>query len=151
MKTLNPIDFIKKYKEVTNHHAFILNIHSSNAITLLIEPTLVNPLTNEKSKDESENTKLVYWTEVLLPRLIDWEQDNAEMIHGDKETSNGYVLCLDSDLSFTADTYEDAVLKIHKAMTDKYGQTSEELISQTEKKIYDNYSSSIDELFSDLE
>lgn len=150
MKNVNPIEFVKLFKEIQNHHAFILNLDCSHKIIIDIEPTLVDPNTNAKNKDSSKNTKLVYWAEVFLPVLIDWSKDNAIMIHGEPESSLGYEMSYDNDLATSADSYEECVIKIHQKMTEKYGHTSQELIDQRIAHLQDTYENFIDNMFKDL-
>lgn len=106
---------VRAWYELNNHPAFAHNkelmYHSPE---YLIDPVLETG-NGTKSHISSENTVLRYWFEILVPYKINEDEKKST-----KETRD-VGLKHDWELDDSADTYEDAILLIHKKIIEKYG------------------------------
>lgn len=116
-------DFIKKEWELKNHHKFLF-AYPEETIIVLIDPHLICKKTNRIEDDASSNDTLQYWVEVLVPFEIDWSREDSHYAY---VKGRKFALAHDIDLDCGGYTYEEAIIKAHKLMTKKYGQTSEAL------------------------
>ena len=116
-------DFIKKEWELKNHHKFLF-AYPEETIIVLIDPHLICKKTNRIEDDASLNDTLQYWVEVLVPFEIDWSREDSHYAY---VKGRKFALAHDIDLDCGAEQYHDAIIKAHKLMTKKYGQTSEVL------------------------
>lgn len=122
-------DFIKKEWELKNHHKFLF-AYPEETIIVLIDPHLICKKTNRIEDDASLNDTLQYWVEVLVPFEIDWSREDSHYAY---VKGRKFALAHDIDLDCGGYTYEEAIIKAHKLMTKKYGQTSEALYDMTFK------------------
>lgn len=120
-------DFIEKDFELRNHHKFIISF--KERIEILIDPHLVCPKTNRIEDDQTKNTKLQYWVEILIPFKLDWNKEDTKYHYS---PGTEYAHMHDWKLDCGGDTYELAILKAHRLMTKKYGKTSRDLIDKAE-------------------
>lgn len=90
--------------------------------TYLIEPQMVD---NDgiRNTDESKNTNLRYWFEVLVPYNPDPNQQCNQIHYGGIENVPKVALFHDHDLDGSGDTYEDAISNIFDLVCKKYGQS----------------------------
>lgn len=106
---------VKAWHELNNHHAFAHNedllYHSP---IFIIDPVIENGY-GVISDNAAENIHLRYWFEILIPYKISEEEK--------KSTKDTRIIGFKHvwELDDGADTYEDAILLIHKKITDKYG------------------------------
>lgn len=85
----------------------------------LIDPTLEDG-TGNISDDDSLNTQLRYWYEILLPFIIDTSEPFVYALYGDKPPKSGlkHVWLLDG----SADSYDEAIMQIYAKIIAIYGE-----------------------------
>lgn len=118
--------------EINNHQYFDLHpIFKGKHPIYLIEPVLEMG-NGKKSENNEENNVLRYWFEIIVPREI----DESEYCFEDKIPA--YHMFHMWQWDDGANTYEDAILKIHERIIKEYGKfrkiTTDEYINLTMKR-----------------
>lgn len=85
----------------------------------LIDPTLEDG-TGNISDDDSLNTQLRYWYEILLPFIVDPSEPFVYALYGDKPPKSDlkHVWLLDG----SADSYDEAIMQIYAKIIAIYGE-----------------------------
>lgn len=85
----------------------------------LIDPTLEDG-TGQINDDDSLNTKLRYWYEILLPFIVDLNDPLIHLTYGDKPPKSElmHVWVLDGG----ADSYDEAIMQIYAKIIAIYGE-----------------------------
>jgi len=85
----------------------------------LIDPTLEDG-TGNISDDDSLNTQLRYWYEILLPFIVDLSEPFVYALYGDKPPKSDlkHVWLLDG----SADSYDEAIMQIYAKIIAIYGE-----------------------------
>lgn len=107
--------FVQMWEEINNHPAFGQNVDVNfQSPHFLIDPVMVN-CNDVRSKNEDENIFLRYWYEIIIPYRKN--QEEKDETHDQSDIGWRH----DGELDGGAVTYEDAIISIHKKLTEKYG------------------------------
>lgn len=113
-------EVVKAWYELNNHQAFRLNPELNYQKPIFIIDPVMETGFGYISDNPSENNKLCYWFEIIVPYI---KTDEAmELEHSTDRVGFMHVWELDDG----APSYEEAILLMHKKFTDKYGEFEEE-------------------------
>lgn len=133
LKPLGANDVLDKKKavvqcwyELNNHQNFLYNKDMDyKSPIFLIDPMLVN-YDGVVDDDQSKNINLHYWYEILVPHVLDKSIQSYEWHYGGKDKIPNVDLYHDYTIDGGGETYEDCIINMHKAFTDKYGKFKEQ-------------------------
>lgn len=104
---------VDMYNEIINHSKF----KSLGSVMLLIDPHMVNPENDTIDDDDSLNTKLRFWVEVIIPGW--YTEKEMKEYH----MQSPYHTIHDWELDCGGDTYNEAVINVYNKFIAKYGKS----------------------------
>lgn len=132
LKPLVPDSVLEKRKrvvqcwyELNNHQNFLYNKEMEyKSPVFLIDPMMVNS-EGVVDDDPTQNVFLHYWYEILVPTKLDKSIESYQWHYGGKDKIPNVDLFHDYTIDGGGETYEDCIINMHKAFTEKYGEFKE--------------------------
>lgn len=117
-------DIAQKYWWVYNHHK--LMTLPGRYPMIVIEPHMVNPITNRIEGDYTLNTQIAYWIELFVVGLTDeFKDDNIDNLW--HITNDMTESCHEWELDCGGWTADEAIEKMYDNVLEKYGDYEENL------------------------
>lgn len=126
MNLNHKLSVVKAWYELNNHQFFRNNAELEYKQPIyLIDPVMVNDK-GEVDVDKTKNVNLHYWSEVLIPHKLNKTDETLKYHYGSVDKIPNVDYYHDWKLDGGGETYEGAVLNLHKNIIEKFGLFEEE-------------------------